>query len=242
MMTAAIIQARLGSTRLPGKILMDLAGRPVLAHVIERVRAVPGIDVVVCATTAAPGDQRVAEVAAQLGAQVFRGSEDDVLARYHGAAEAVGACRIMRVTSDNPLLDPALCGRVLALLDGGADYSCNSMPLGWPQGAGCECFTRDALDQAFVQARDPYEREHVTPWIRNNPALVKANLAGPGGTLPSNRWTLDYPEDLEFFRAMHKHLPPSHISTMDEVLAVLAAYPEISKINACRRDSGGDAR
>lgn len=243
MKTAIIVQARLGSSRLPGKVLMDLAGQTVLAHGLGRCRAVEGADVVVCATTTQPADEAVADEAARAGALVFRGSETDVLARYHGAAAMVGADVVMRVTSDCPLIDPTLCARVLALRTAeAADYAANNLEPTWPHGLDCECFTFDALESAFHAASDPFHREHVTPWIRQNPALKRVNLAGPGGAYPHMRWTLDYPEDIAFFRALYAHLPPPpHIAHMDEVLAVLAHYPDIADINAgCGK--AGDTR
>ncbi len=128
MTTAIIVQARFGSTRLPGKIVRPLGARTPLAYVLQRCARIPGADVVVCAVPRGAGDDGVAELARAYGAEVFRGSEIDVLDRYRGAARAVGATTVMRVTSDCPLIDPAICGEVLAVLAAsGADYACNSL-------------------------------------------------------------------------------------------------------------------
>lgn len=235
-LTAVIVQARMGSSRLPGKVLMPLAGRTVLAHVLARRRAIEGADVVCCATTTAAGDDPVADEALRLGADVFRGSEDDVLARYHDTAAACGAGVIMRVTSDCPLLDPGVAAAVLRLrAETGADYAANNMPPGWPHGLDCEAFTAAALAAAEKNARAAGEREHVTPWLRNHPGITRANLEGPGAA--GHRWTLDYPEDLAFFEALFAHLPPPPaLPGMEDVLSVLERHPEIAAINAMRHD------
>lgn len=238
MTSAVIIQARMGSTRLPGKVLMDLDGRTVLSWVLERCAAIPGIDTVVCATTTAPEDDAVVAEAERCGAVVHRGPAQDVLARYHGAAVAVGAQDIMRVTSDCPLIDPRICGQVLALRRRtGADYACNNMPPSWPHGLDCEAFTTDALARAVTEARQPHEREHVTPWLRTAPGIRRANLAGPGGPAARLRLTLDHPEDLALFRALVPLLPePAVAAGIEAVLAALEAHPDIAAINAGRRD------
>ncbi|CAA7618668.1 cytidylyltransferase domain-containing protein [Magnetospirillum sp. UT-4] len=238
MTTALVVQARMGSSRLPGKVLMDLAGRSFLWHCLARCAATPGIDVVVCATTDSPADDAVAEEAARCGAQVFRGSETDVLARYQGAAAMVGAKTVMRVTSDCPFTDPELNGRVLAAL-AGADYACNNMPPGWPHGLDCEAFPFALLQRAAAEADQPFQREHVTPWIRTNETLKRVNVPGPGGAAAAHRWTLDHPEDRDYFRAVLAHLPPPPaLPGTEAILAVLAAHPELSAINAARADHG----
>ncbi len=238
MTTAIIVQARLGSTRLPGKVLRDLAGETVLSQVLRRCQAVANAQMVVCATTTAAADQAVAEDAERCGAVVFRGSESDVLARYHGAARLVGADVVLRVTSDCPLIDPDICAQVIALQAAtGADYVANNTPPSWPHGLDCEAFAFAALERAMTEATAANEREHVTPWLRTHPHIRRANLAGPGHA--SLRWTLDYPEDLAFFRAVFAHLPkPPAIAGMNDVLTVLAAHPEINAINAMRREPG----
>jgi len=236
--TAVIVQARMGSSRLPGKVMMPLAGQTVLAHVMARCRAIEGADVVVCATTVGAEDDVIAAEAARCGAEVFRGSPSDVLDRYHGAAEQVGAGTVMRVTSDCPLIDPQICADVLKLrLERGVTYAANNMPPGWPHGLDCEAFDAAALAEAARTAREPYEREHVTPWLRTHASISRVNLEGPGGDLAALRWTLDYPEDMRFFEALFAHLPPAppHAG-MDRVLEVLKRHPEISAINAGRRD------
>lgn len=162
--TGVIVQARIGSSRLPGKVLMRLGDRTVLAHVLERCLAICGIDVVCCAVPDGPADDRVAEEARRSGAEVFRGSETDVLDRYYRAAATFRLDVILRVTADCPLLDPGVCGDVLSLRSAaGADYVCNNLPPSWPHGLDCEAMTFAWLERAAHEASQPYEREHVTP-------------------------------------------------------------------------------
>lgn len=243
MTTAVIVQARMGSSRLPGKVMMPLAGKTVLAHVMERCRAVEGADIVCCATTEAAEDDVIVAEAARCGGAVFRGSESDVLDRYHRAAEMTGADVVMRVTSDCPLIDPDVCARVLRLrIDRGVTYAANNMPPSWPHGLDCEAFSAESLAQAARLARDPYEREHVTPWLRTHESISRTNLPGPGGDLAAQRWTLDYPEDMRFFEMLFEHLPAtSPHPGMAEVLDVLDRHPELSKINESRHDKARTA-
>ncbi|MEK7785868.1 MAG: glycosyltransferase family protein, partial [Chloroflexota bacterium] len=233
MITAVIAQARMGSTRLPGKVMMPLAGRTVLAHVLMRCQAIPGVDVVCCATTDSESDDRVAAEADGLGAEVYRGSREDVLDRYHKAAQALGADVIMRVTCDCPVIDPDVCAAVLKLrAETRSDYAANNLTPSWPHGLDCEAFTKEALGRAAAEARDPYEREHVTPWLRHHPDVKRVNLDGPGGDLAKHRWTIDYPEDHEFFQALFGYLarPPAS-ARMKDILEVLRLHPEIVEVN-----------
>jgi spore coat polysaccharide biosynthesis protein SpsF len=233
--TAIIVQARMHSTRLPGKVLMPLAGHTVLAEVLGRCAAIPGADIVVCAIPETPADDELIAPAERAGARVVRGSLDDVLARYRRAADAVAADIVMRVTSDCPLIDPTLCGEVLALRTArGVDYAANNMPPGFPHGLDCEAFTAAALRRADDTARDPYEREHVTPWLRTDASIARAALPGPGGAAAQQRWTLDFPEDYAFLRAVFAELPPGATRWQD-TMALVTADPALGAINAARR-------
>lgn len=225
----------MGSTRLPGKVMRPLGDTTVLGQVLRRCAAIPGIDIVVCATGTGAADDPIGDEAASHGAVVSRGSPDDVLARYLGAARQVAADIVMRVTSDCPLIDPAVCGAVLALrCEAGADYAANNMPPSFPHGLDCEAFTSAALARAASVATDPHDREHVTPWLRRAEGLARANLAGPGGDLVHRRWTLDYPEDFDFFTAVFAALPDAATAGWREVLALVEARPDIAALNAVR--------
>ena len=234
--SAVIVQARMGSSRLPGKVLMPLGDRSALAQCLRRCQAIAGVDVVVCAIPEGSQDDPVAAEAERCGAVVVRGAEQDVLARYHRAAVTVGAKWIMRVTSDCPLIDPAVCGQILALLRSQPlDFVCNNLPPSWPHGLDAEAFTFAALDQAFETAADPFDREHVTPWMRRNPAFKKGNVARSGRSLADVcRWTLDYPEDYEFLQALFDLLPDvPAIPDLRRVLTLVAEHPYLAEINAC---------
>lgn len=235
--TAIIVQARMTSTRLPGKVMLDLAGHTVLAQVLHRCINIPGADAVCCAIPLGALHDPLVGEAERAGAAVFRGSETDVLDRYFHAAQALDAEVVMRVTSDCPLIDPVMCGRVLRLVtEDGADYACNNMPPSWPHGLDCEAFTFAALALAAETARHPEEREHVTPWLRNHPTLRKANLIGPGGIVAEQRWTLDFPEDYDFFARLFQYLPSwPEIPSTNEVLTLLASHPHIQTINRRHR-------
>ena len=236
--TAAIIQARTTSTRLPRKVLLQLAGTTVLDHVIRRAKAIAGIDIVCCAVPESAEHDPVAEEAERCDAAVFRGPEEDLLKRYLGAAQGLQANVIMRITSDCPLIDPAVCAAVLTLRrNTDSDYACNNMPPSFPHGLDCEAFTTAALERADAEAGLSHEREHVTPWLRTQPNISRANLSNPAGNDAHLRWTLDYPEDLEFFRAIYRDLPDDGLATTTQVKQILAIHPELTAINAFRHDT-----
>jgi len=234
--TAIIVQARMGSTRLPGKILRPLAGRTVLDHVIDRLKRVRNADEVVIATSTQSADDIIAETARGLGVSVYRGDESDVLMRYLGAARAANADVIMRVTSDCPLIDPEVCEAVLDLrAEADAGYASNNMPRLFPHGLDCEAFTRDALEQAAADATEAYDREHVTPWIRRSADIQHANLVGPGWPANQHRWTLDYPEDFAFFTELFELLPAERLLPWQEVLSLINAHPRLALTNSRHR-------
>jgi spore coat polysaccharide biosynthesis protein SpsF len=221
--TVVVIQARMGSTRLPGKVMMDVAGEPLIARVIRRCAKIPGIDRLVCAIPDGAENDGLAERAQYSGAHVVRGSESDVLARFRKAAFRWEADIVVRVTADCPLIDPEVCGQVIALRKReGSAYASNVWPRSYPQGLDCEAFTFSALDRANREATEPYDREHVTPWIVRNSERV--NLASGRFDLARMRWTVDYPEDLEFVRAVYAVREPGGFA---DVLSILAEHPEI---------------
>lgn len=230
-MKAVIIQARTGSSRLPGKVMMDLCGSPVLHHVVKRAAAIPGIEAVCCAIPDQPQDDELARIAEAMGAQVVRGPEQDVLGRYLAAARALQAEAVIRITSDCPLLDPVVSGKVLAALDG-ADYASNLDPRSWPKGLDTEAFTREALERAARDATAPYDREHVTPYLRREPGFKRNNVALADLSAADWRWTLDYAEDLFFLRALLDRIegPPTR-ADFTALAAVIKAHPELMRIN-----------
>jgi glutamate-1-semialdehyde 2,1-aminomutase/spore coat polysaccharide biosynthesis protein SpsF len=239
MTLAIIVQARAGSSRLPGKVLEPLGAASVLARVLARCRRLEGLDDLVCAVPDSAGNDAVAAEAKACGAHVVRGSETDVLSRYADAARAVGADEVVRVTSDCPFFDPEVCRQVVALLrESGADYANNTMIAGFPQGLDCEAFPAELLFKAERQAKAPADREHVTAWMRRQHAVSMACLRGPGGDAGALRWTLDYPEDLDFCRAVFERLGDARAAWIDypKLAALCRSTPELAAINAAHAD------
>jgi len=198
----AILQARMSSTRMPEKILRTAAGRSVLEWVVRAASATRGIDGVCIAIPHKDKHSPLVKEAYRLGVEVAFGSETDVLSRFVRAVDQIGADVIMRVTTDCPLSDPCINAQVLALLEDGVDYACNNEPFAFPHGLDCEVFTHQILKQADRDATEQYDREHVTPWIKRTTNVKRRYLVGPGGEAALWRWTLDYPEDFEFFNAI----------------------------------------
>ena len=221
------------SSRLPGKVLKNISGKTLLAHVIQRCSQVTGIDRVCCAVPQGKDHHPVALEAEACGAVVVRGSEHDVLDRYLSAARALDGDVIMRVTSDCPLIDPELCGQVLAALlaSGNPDYAANNFTHRYPHGLDCEAFTRSALERASREAVEDYDREHVTPWLRRALEIRRVSVDGPDAALGSVRWTVDYPEDLTVCRSLMRRLGPG-VPPWQEALRIWRANPHLAAINA----------
>ena len=234
--SVCIVQARMASTRLPGKVLLELAGRTVLSHVLERCQAVPGIDAVCCATPEDTDCDPVATEAQRCGVEVFRGSENDVLDRYYGAAKTLQADYILRVTSDCPLIDPEVSGRVLAeVMEDRTDYAVNNMPPSWPQGLDCEAFSFSLLERAAAEAATSFEREHVGFFMRRAPGVRRGNVAAEEENISHHCWTLDEPDDYAFLQALFARLPTGPESWDYKVLlALVEADPDLAAMNADR--------
>ncbi|MEM7122367.1 MAG: glycosyltransferase family protein [Pseudomonadota bacterium] len=227
------MQARFGSTRLPGKVLASLGERTVLAEVLHRCRSIPGIDDVCCAVPEGHRDDDVADEVDHSGVHLVRGSHDDVLARYAKAAIETEADIVMRVTSDCPLIDPYLCGDVLSLRQTeNADVAANDFEPAFPHGLDCEVFTADALHRADAAATEMSDREHVAPWIRRELSFRRASLVGPGGEMARQRWTLDWPEDLDFMRELFA-LGETPLR-WQETFGLIKQHPHLDAINQNR--------
>lgn len=233
MRTVAIIQARMGSSRLPGKILEPLAGKPVLQRVIERVAASNAFAQVVVATTDREIDDVAADKAAAFGATVVRGDEDDVLSRFGLAAEASGAEAIMRITADCPLIDPeVLAAMVERFAVGDADLVSNCVRRSFPRGLDAELFSRQALDTMLAEASAPAEREHVTPFLYAHPERFRIVSHEGSEDLSGYRLTLDTPEDFVLLERIFSATPDPDAIRLDEVVALLRAHPDWRLINA----------
>lgn len=241
MRTVAIIQARLGSTRLPGKVLMDLEGQTVLARGVRRAQAIRGVDEVVVATTTAAKDDPVVDEARRLEVGVFRGSEEDVLSRYLGAAAEFRADVVVRITSDCPLLDPKQSARVVGRLHESlagpspADYCSNALSRTFPRGLDTEAFTRAALEIAGQRAQPGREREHVTLYLYEHPADFRLLSVVGDVDHSRHRWTVDTDDDLQLVREVYARLSPRGADRtfgLEEVLELIGREPWIAQINA----------
>jgi len=227
----AIVQARVGSTRLPAKVLMPLAGRPMVEHVLRRAAAIAGIDEVVAAIPDGADDDRLAEVVKATGVRLVRGSSDDVLARYAAAAAIAEAEVVVRVTADCPFLSQVVSGGVLAGFKA-CDYVSNTLERTYPRGLDTEAFSREALETAQREARDSVDREHVTPFIYRHPNRFILRQVLDDVDRSALRWTVDTPKDMEFARAVYDALGSAF--EMEDVLELLARQPELAELN---RDS-----
>jgi spore coat polysaccharide biosynthesis protein SpsF len=236
MKVVAIVQARIASTRLPGKVLRELEGRPMIEHVLERAGAIEGVDEVCLATTDSSVDDPLVDLVERAGrATVFRGSEDDVLSRYAAAARVTRADVVVRVTADCPLLSPDVSSTVVrALLDDPAcDYASNTLKRTYPRGLDTEVFAVGALEDAHRNADDPWEREHVTPYLYLNPKRFKLRQVVDREDHSSHRWTVDTPEDFELVRRIYGELWREDVPFFEyaDVLACLASHPDWVSIN-----------
>lgn len=233
MFNLAIIQARLGSSRLPDKVLKELAGKPVLWHVINRMKKSRLIDEIVVATTCKKEDLEIVEYCASQGVRVYVGSEDDVLDRYYQAARLYKPDNVVRVTADCPLIDANIIDIVIQEhLRSGSDYTSNTLEDTFPDGLDCEVFKFTALEQACKNAKLASEREHVTPYIRNNEQYKKRSVIDSADH-SLDRWTLDTDRDYAFltrvFDELYKDNPEFDT---DDIYALLDRCPDIRKINA----------
>jgi len=235
MKTVAIIQARMGSTRLPGKVLLDLGGVPVLLWAIRAARAAPGVDEVWIATSLLPADDAIVDFCRGRAINFFRGSETDVLSRFVGAARAADADIVLRLTGDCPFLDPQVIGAVVRLLkDSCADYCSNVSPRTYPDGLDVEAFTANTLFFADREATRPIDRDCVTTWIaRNRDRCPAEALINPIPGLASERWVLDTEADYQFCKEIAVRWGDweDGIPDMLGILELLDRSPELREIN-----------
>lgn len=233
MNIVAIIQARVGARRLPGKVLLELKGKSVLERVIDRVRASRCINEATVATTDKEEDLAIVKICALMGVRVYCGKEEDVLDRYYQASRLFKAEQIVRITADCPFIDPGVIDQVISLhLESAADYTSNALKYTYPDGEDVEAFSPRALEKAWKSARLKSEREHVTPYIRNNPTLFKLVSLEYKEDLSGKRWTLDEPSDYEFIKIIYNNLHRNdRIFSMDDILKFLKENPCIEKVN-----------
>lgn len=233
----------MGSTRLPGKVMKDLFGKTVLAHVIERVKLSKEIDEIVIATTTLKHDDIIIKEAEKYGVKYFRGSEDDVLSRYYYAAKANNADIVVRITSDCPLIDPFVTDEIIEFFidntydivtNAGSDLSQRT----YPRGLDTEIFSFGILEEAFLNAREDYQREHVTPYMYENSNKIyyyKNDI-----DYSKYRWTLDTEEDFKLIKEIYVHLyEGEHNFYMEDIIQLITKYPELKYLNRYVQQKNG---
>lgn len=235
MSVNAIIQARCGSTRFPNKVFAIIDGKPLLWHVVNRLKYATKIDDIIVATTVSEKDDKIEEWCKENNVHCFRGSEDNVLNRYYSASEAFPSDYVVRITADDPFKEPKVIDAVVTkLMEEGYDHVTNNLPPSFPEGLDCEAFKKSALDRSEREAETAFEREHVTQYIYHHPEIFKIGNVSNGENLSYLRWTVDKDVDFEMVKAVYVHRNPANkgILLMDEILDILKVNPEIEKINS----------
>lgn len=235
--TVATIEARMTSRRLPGKVLLPAAGRPMLAHLIERLKRVPTIDAIVVATTGNTADDPVAQLAQAEGVGCYRGSENDVMSRVLEAAESASAEVIVEITGDCPLIDPMVIDQTVRLYrHNDCDYASNVQVRSYPMGMDTQVFATSTLRRSFEMTDDPWVREHVTPHIRRNPQLFRqVTLVAPAElTWPELGLVLDEPDDYVLLRRILEHFAETKplFDCRDVIELLRHRHPEWVDVNS----------
>jgi len=222
----------MGSHRLPGKVLMPIGDQTMLGHVVRRTRRAESLDGVIVATTLQPEDDAVVREAERLDAEVFRGSEDDVLDRFHGAARAFELDAVVRITADCPLIDPTIVDRVVAeFLGRSADYASNALERTYPRGLDTEVISAEALAAAWREADRPRQRAHVTPFLYENPQRFRIVSVRADQDRSHLRWTVDTAADLEAVRALVAQLGGGDGHDWRAAVEAAELRPELTAIN-----------
>lgn len=241
-MVLAILQCRMSSTRLPGKALLPILGRPMLLRIIERLRRARTLQGILVATSTSPADDCIEGLARANGVPCFRGNAEDVLDRYYQAACQAKADVVARVTGDCPLLDPQVVDAVVQRFQqGGFDYVSNTLERTYPDGLDVEVLSFAVLERAWREATRPSEREHVTPYLWKHPQQFRLGNVGLGRDLSALRWTVDRAEDLEFVREIYSRMSLPAWG-MEEVLEILRINPELMQRNAGLATNEGYAK
>lgn len=233
MKNIAIIQARTGASRLPNKVIIQIKGKSVLEHVIDRVKRSTQINEVIVATTISESDLRIAGLCAQNGIRVFCGSEDDVLDRYYQAAKLLEADNVIRITADCPLHDAQVIDQVImSHIAQNNDYTSNTLKETFPDGLDCEIMKYSVLKEAWKEAKMASQREHVTQYIIHNDKYKKSCVLSKENH-GDERWTLDTKDDLRFIERVYEELYDSNpFFNYEDIITLLNKKPEIRKINS----------
>jgi spore coat polysaccharide biosynthesis protein SpsF (cytidylyltransferase family) len=232
---SAIVQARMTSTRLPGKVLMDIEGKPMLWHIINRLRFSKKLNDIILAIPDTKKNDILEKFAKDNKIKYFRGNENDVLSRYYETAKKFKCEVIIRITGDDPLVDPQIIDfTVKKHLKSDTDYTSNNLKRTFPLGLDIEVFNFEVLERAYKEAKENYQREHVTAYIYEHPEIFKLQNVDAKGKLrkPSLRLTVDTKEDLKLIREIYRRLyKEGKIFLMEDILALLKLHPELVEIN-----------
>tara|TARA_X000001036_G_C20600320_1_gene774653 strand:- start:306 stop:1082 length:777 start_codon:yes stop_codon:yes gene_type:complete len=230
----AIIQARLGSSRLPEKVLLELKGKSVIRHVAERTMASNILSKTFVATTILKEDQKIVKECSKNGINVFCGSENDVLDRYYQLSKLLKPDHIVRITADCPLIDPQVIDLVIQEhLKSDADYTSNTLDIPYPDGQDVEIFKFQALEDAWIKAKLTSEREHVTPFIKFDEKTFKINKILSTEKNSNYRWTLDEKEDFELIKIIFDELhDENHLFSMNDIIKFLDRNKNLLSINS----------
>lgn len=242
MKVVAIIQSRMGSTRLPGKSMAEVCGKPLLAHVIARVGKARRVHTLMVATTEDREDSRIAEFCADQNTPCYRGSVNDVLDRYFQAALSQKADVIVRITGDCPLIDAQVVDATIdEFLKGDCDYAANVLPPTFPDGLDTEVFSMETLEKAWREAKLSSEREHVTPYIYKHPELFRLRNHANAQDLSHMRWTVDQAADLELIRIILDR-PGGIDLSMQDIVELFKNDPQLAQVNAGIQRNEGYAK
>lgn len=235
MKIVAIVQARMGSTRLPGKVMRTILDKPIILWDIDRISSSMLIDEIVIAIPYGKENDIIESTIRQYNNKivVFRGSESDVLDRYYKAAVQTKADTIIRITSDCPLIDPTIVDKVIEeFLNNECDYCSNTLELTYPRGMDTEIFTFNALEKTWNEAKEDYEREHVTPYIREHPDIFKQHNVSNEEDLSHLRLTLDTTEDFDLITKIYQYLyPTKKMFLLKDIQELLEKQSDLIKIN-----------
>ena len=241
MNVVAVVQARMASTRLPGKVLLKVIDRPMLSIQLERIRQARQIEKTVIATTDNSVDDQIEEFAYIENVAIYRGSENDVLHRFKRAAEQNGADIIVRLTADCPLIDPEIIDYIVSIFkqkSHGCNVVSNAVPRSYPAGLDVECFSRQALEIACAETTSLYDREHVTPYFYRDPNRFNLQSVICYKNLSAERWTLDEWNDYELIRKILEGLYVSNpFFRMKDIVDYLDLHPKLRDLNSCVQET-----
>lgn len=227
----AIVQARMGSTRLPGKVMKEIMGVPSIKYLLDRLSRSTKLNEIIVATSSEKANRPLIEYLEEIGYKVFVGSEDNVLERYYLASANYKNHNIIRITGDCPLVDPLLLDKMIDhYVANDADYLSNIWPRSFPKGLDIEIFSYHSLNRAYHETSDKYDLEHVTPYIRESGKFNVANYLNKND-YSNQRWTVDWPEDFELIKEIFEYFTPEIFFSWEEIISLYQDKPEIFNIN-----------